>query len=282
MTPLILFSLYGHFHTQSPQYSHPISPFTLTICIHLHRVVQVPYVSLVQDFPTPLIYLTQTQNHPVILFHPLITLFHPLSTLFTFVPFFSLAPYTLSKAISILKITLTAYPITLSPYFPVSSPHIHYIYVPLPLTPMYTPTFPINISSPSKPLSPRLPNFYPLVTLSLLFTPYSPYIYLPLPGLTSTYTPTFPTNASSPLSPPITLVTPFPFFIHPYLLCSHSIHPPCPRLPSPLGSGGKMAESNECFNIGSTVNCKTCFNEDLQGEVVAFDPHVKLLTLSIL
>ncbi|XP_063874303.1 protein LSM12-like isoform X1 [Scylla paramamosain] len=40
-----------------------------------------------------------------------------------------------------------------------------------------------------------------------------------------------------------------------------------------------MAESNECFNIGSTVTCKTCFNEDLQGEVLAFDPHVKLLTL---
>ncbi|XP_071543077.1 protein LSM12 isoform X2 [Panulirus ornatus] len=40
-----------------------------------------------------------------------------------------------------------------------------------------------------------------------------------------------------------------------------------------------MAESNECFNIGSTVSCKTCFNEELQGEVVAFDPHVKLLTL---
>ncbi|KAK7072455.1 protein with role in RNA processing [Halocaridina rubra] len=40
-----------------------------------------------------------------------------------------------------------------------------------------------------------------------------------------------------------------------------------------------MAESSECFNIGSLVSCKTCFNEDLQGEVLAFDPNVKLLTL---
>ncbi|XP_068231053.1 protein LSM12 homolog B-like [Palaemon carinicauda] len=40
-----------------------------------------------------------------------------------------------------------------------------------------------------------------------------------------------------------------------------------------------MAESNEYFNIGSTVSCKTCFHEELQGEVVAFDSHVKLLTL---
>lgn len=46
--------------------------------------------------------------------------------------------------------------------------------------------------------------------------------------------------------------------------------------------GGKMADSSECFNIGSTVSCVTCFDEELQGEVLAFDSHVKLLTLSIL
>lgn len=43
-----------------------------------------------------------------------------------------------------------------------------------------------------------------------------------------------------------------------------------------------MADSSECFNIGSTVSCVTCFDEELQGEVLAFDSHVKLLTLSIL
>lgn len=42
------------------------------------------------------------------------------------------------------------------------------------------------------------------------------------------------------------------------------------------------AESSEVFNIGSSVSCMTCFDEELQGEVLAFDPHVKLLTLSIL
>ena len=45
----------------------------------------------------------------------------------------------------------------------------------------------------------------------------------------------------------------------------------------------KMADTNnEYFNIGSIVNCKTCFNEEIQGEVLAFDQHVKILTLSIL
>ena len=44
-----------------------------------------------------------------------------------------------------------------------------------------------------------------------------------------------------------------------------------------------MADTNnEYFNIGSIVNCKTCFNEEIQGEVLAFDQHVKILTLSIL
>ncbi|KAK3868535.1 hypothetical protein Pcinc_026083 [Petrolisthes cinctipes] len=39
------------------------------------------------------------------------------------------------------------------------------------------------------------------------------------------------------------------------------------------------AESSEVFNIGSSVSCVTCFDEEFQGEVLAFDPHVKLLTL---
>ncbi|XP_076030034.1 protein LSM12-like [Oratosquilla oratoria] len=40
-----------------------------------------------------------------------------------------------------------------------------------------------------------------------------------------------------------------------------------------------MADSSEYFNIGSFVSCKTCFREELQGEVLAFDSHVKILTL---
>lgn len=40
-----------------------------------------------------------------------------------------------------------------------------------------------------------------------------------------------------------------------------------------------MAESNDYFNIGSCVTCVTCFGEELSGEVMAFDPTVKLITL---
>jgi len=40
-----------------------------------------------------------------------------------------------------------------------------------------------------------------------------------------------------------------------------------------------MAESQECFTIGSTISCKTCFNEEIKGEVLAFDHQVKILIL---
>lgn len=44
----------------------------------------------------------------------------------------------------------------------------------------------------------------------------------------------------------------------------------------------KMAGVNECFSIGSIVACKTCYNKEIEGEVLAFDPQTKMLILSIL
>ena len=43
-----------------------------------------------------------------------------------------------------------------------------------------------------------------------------------------------------------------------------------------------MAGVNECFSIGSIVACRTCYNKDIEGEVLAFDPQTKMLILSIL
>ena len=44
----------------------------------------------------------------------------------------------------------------------------------------------------------------------------------------------------------------------------------------------KMAGGGEWFSIGSVVACKTCFNKEVEGEVLAFDPQTKMLILSIL
>lgn len=43
-----------------------------------------------------------------------------------------------------------------------------------------------------------------------------------------------------------------------------------------------MAGASDYFSIGSTVACKTCYNQDIEGEVLAFDPQTKMLILSIL
>lgn len=40
-----------------------------------------------------------------------------------------------------------------------------------------------------------------------------------------------------------------------------------------------MAAVNDCFSIGSTVMCTTCFNEEFEGEVLAFDHNTKMLIL---
>ncbi|XP_023166920.2 LSM12 homolog A isoform X2 [Drosophila hydei] len=36
---------------------------------------------------------------------------------------------------------------------------------------------------------------------------------------------------------------------------------------------------NDCFSIGSTVICTTCFKEEVEGEVLAFDHNTKMLIL---
>lgn len=44
----------------------------------------------------------------------------------------------------------------------------------------------------------------------------------------------------------------------------------------------EMAAVLDYFTIGSTVWCRTCYNAEIEGEVMAFDPQVKILILSIL
>lgn len=43
-----------------------------------------------------------------------------------------------------------------------------------------------------------------------------------------------------------------------------------------------MAAPGEYFSVGSQVSCRTCQEQRLQGEVVAFDYPSKMLALSIL
>ncbi|XP_063705655.1 LSM12 homolog A-like [Culicoides brevitarsis] len=40
-----------------------------------------------------------------------------------------------------------------------------------------------------------------------------------------------------------------------------------------------MAAVTECFSIGSIVACTTCFNQEIVGEVMAFDQQTKMLIL---
>lgn len=44
----------------------------------------------------------------------------------------------------------------------------------------------------------------------------------------------------------------------------------------------EMAAVSDFFSIGSVVWCRTCYNKDVEGEVLAFDPQTKILILSIL
>lgn len=39
------------------------------------------------------------------------------------------------------------------------------------------------------------------------------------------------------------------------------------------------AVSGDYFTIGSTVWCRTCYNQEIEGEVLAFDPQSKMLSL---
>lgn len=43
-----------------------------------------------------------------------------------------------------------------------------------------------------------------------------------------------------------------------------------------------MAQDGEYFSIGSIVCCTTCYNQKIQGEVLAFDEGTKMLAISIL
>lgn len=43
-----------------------------------------------------------------------------------------------------------------------------------------------------------------------------------------------------------------------------------------------MAAVSDCFSLGSTIWCRTCYNKEIEGEVVGFDPQTKFLILSIL
>lgn len=36
---------------------------------------------------------------------------------------------------------------------------------------------------------------------------------------------------------------------------------------------------SDCFTIGSVVRTRTCYNEEIEGEVLAFDPQTKMLIL---
>ncbi|KAF2880553.1 hypothetical protein ILUMI_25624 [Ignelater luminosus] len=40
-----------------------------------------------------------------------------------------------------------------------------------------------------------------------------------------------------------------------------------------------MAAVSDCFSLGSTVWCRTCYNQEIEGEVLAFDPQTKILIL---
>ncbi|CAH0390670.1 unnamed protein product [Bemisia tabaci] len=40
-----------------------------------------------------------------------------------------------------------------------------------------------------------------------------------------------------------------------------------------------MAAVSECFSVGSTVSCVTCYKKEIEGEVLAFDFQSKMLVL---
>lgn len=43
-----------------------------------------------------------------------------------------------------------------------------------------------------------------------------------------------------------------------------------------------MAAVSEIFSLGSIVWCRTCYDAEIEGEVLAFEPQNKILILSIL
>ena len=47
-----------------------------------------------------------------------------------------------------------------------------------------------------------------------------------------------------------------------------------------LSSQNMASDGNEYFSVGSLVSCKTCHNQVIEGEVLAFDQPTKMLILS--
>lgn len=43
-----------------------------------------------------------------------------------------------------------------------------------------------------------------------------------------------------------------------------------------------MAAVGDCFTVGSIVSCTTCFDQNIEGEVLSFDQQTKMLILSML
>ena len=41
-----------------------------------------------------------------------------------------------------------------------------------------------------------------------------------------------------------------------------------------------MSDIHEVFTIGSIVSCKTVFQEEIRGEVLAFEPSIHTIILS--
>ena len=47
-----------------------------------------------------------------------------------------------------------------------------------------------------------------------------------------------------------------------------------------FSSQNMASDGNEYFSVGSLVSCKTCHNQVIEGEVLAFDQPTKMLILS--
>ena len=47
-----------------------------------------------------------------------------------------------------------------------------------------------------------------------------------------------------------------------------------------LSQNNMASDGNEYFSVGSLVSCKTCYNQVIEGEVLAFDQPTKMLILS--
>ena len=71
----------------------------------------------------------------------------------------------------------------------------------------------------------------------------------------------------------------FRWALFPHIL--PTFYPRYPKMRSRYSLKSKMAsDGNEYFSVGSLVSCKTCHNQVIEGEVLAFDQPTKMLILS--